>query len=92
MKYFNLIVRSLILLIIINPVHCVFSQETGKLVILHTNDLHSRLDGYAPSTEYSPMLTGNDNTRGGFSRLATIIEKVKRENPGRTLVFDAGDF
>lgn len=92
MKSFNLIVRSLILLILINPVHYVFSQETGKLVILHTNDLHSRLDGYAPSSEYSPLVTANDNTKGGFSRLATIIEKVKSENPGHTLVFDAGDF
>lgn len=78
--------------LLVYPVHCAFSQEAVKLVILHTNDLHSRLDGYAPSSEYSPLKTSDDSTVGGFSRLAGIISRERSENTGRTLVFDAGDF
>ncbi|MDZ7738600.1 MAG: bifunctional UDP-sugar hydrolase/5'-nucleotidase [Bacteroidales bacterium] len=92
MKFFNLIARPLILLLLVNHIQCAFSQETGKLVILHTNDLHSRLDGYAPSLEYTPLITGDDNTEGGFSRLAAIINRERAENPDNTLVLDAGDF
>ncbi len=72
--------------------HTLIAQETDKLVILHTNDLHSRLEGYAPSSEYTPYTTGDDMTAGGFSRLASIIKKEKSDNPGNTLVLDAGDF
>lgn len=71
----------------------VLAEETGKkLVILHSNDLHSRLDGYAPTNEYTPLSIKDDNTIGGFSRIATLIKNEQSINPDNLLVLDAGDF
>jgi 5'-nucleotidase/UDP-sugar diphosphatase len=69
-----------------------YSQPGKKIVILHTNDLHSRLNGYAPESEYSPLTIKDDSTTGGFARIATIIKNEKEQNTGTTLVIDAGDF
>lgn len=71
---------------------CAKGQGERKLVILHTNDLHSRLNGFAPESLYSPLTTGDDKTLGGFARIAGIISREKKENEGITLVCDAGDF
>ena len=67
-------------------------SNAQKLTILHTNDMHSRLMGFAPSSEYSPMSINDDKTRGGFARLAYLINERVKENPEETLVVDAGDF
>ncbi len=67
----------------------VFSQE---LTILHTNDMHSKLTGYGPESEYSPLITGNDKTLGGFSRLAALFSNSKTKNKDATLILDDGDF
>lgn len=69
-----------------------YPQQTGKLVILHTNDLHSRLEGYAPTSEYSPLSTNDDKTKGGISRIAALINKERSENKDNVLLLDAGDF
>ncbi|HAN78093.1 MAG TPA: hypothetical protein DCQ31_10125 [Bacteroidales bacterium] len=69
--------------------HSAFAQE---LNILHTNDVHSKLTGYGPEGEYSPMVTGNDKTEGGFARLATLMKQAKTKAPEKTLILDAGDF
>lgn len=63
-----------------------------RVVILHTNDMHSRLDGFAPSGEYSPLTVNDDNTIGGFSRIAAILNNEKSKDPSSTLIVDAGDF
>lgn len=65
-----------------------------RVVILHTNDLHSHLNGTGPLMDYSPEIPGNDETRGGFARLATMIEQQRRAlPPGASLILvDAGDF
>jgi 5'-nucleotidase/UDP-sugar diphosphatase len=68
----------------------VHSQK--KLVILHTNDLHSRLTGFAPESSYTPMIINDDNTVSGFARIASIIGMEKKLNQSTTLVVDAGDF
>lgn len=68
------------------------AQTEKKFTILHTNDLHSRLMGYAPESAYSPLIINDDKTVGGFARIASIIKAEKKNNPGTTLVFDAGDF
>jgi 5'-nucleotidase len=62
------------------------------LTILHTNDLHSHLLGFSPNIDYTPLRTGDDQTAGGWARIAAVIksEKSKRANP--TLLLDAGDF
>ncbi|PLX06295.1 MAG: hypothetical protein C0596_17640 [Marinilabiliales bacterium] len=48
-------------------------KKSGKLIILHTNDLHSNLTGFSPELEYTPCQTNNDSTLAGFSRIATVI-------------------
>jgi 5'-nucleotidase len=67
-------------------------QQTRRLVILHTNDLHSRLTGYAPESAYTPLSCGDDNTTGGFARIAGIIKAERGKSEGSLLVLDAGDF
>ena len=66
--------------------------QARRFTILHTNDLHSHLQGVSPELDYSPLEPGNDATVGGWSRLATAIEaeRLARRNP--VLALDAGDF
>jgi len=66
--------------------------QAQELTILHTNDMHSKLIGYGPESEYSPMIIDNDSTRGGFARLATLLKQTREKNPESTLIVDAGDF
>jgi 5'-nucleotidase len=66
-------------------------QENKRLTILHTNDFHSHLQGFAPESAYTPLVKDNDPTRGGIARIAGIIGAVRNENPGTALVVDAGD-
>ena len=68
------------------------AQKPGKIVLLYTNDMHSRLTGFGPESYYSPLTVNDDNTLGGFSRIAAIIKKEKEQNKGTTIVLDAGDF
>ena len=72
------------------------AQTTGKktFTLLHTNDLHSNLIGMAPAADYTPFTLNDDNTRGGFARLATKIRerRAATEGLGPVLVLDAGDF
>jgi 5'-nucleotidase/UDP-sugar diphosphatase len=62
--------------------------------ILHTNDMHSNLIGLGPATDYTPNILNEDQTIGGFARVATVIaERSKaRQAQGPVLVLDAGDF
>ena len=72
------------------------AQTSGKktFTILHTNDLQSNLIGMAPAADYTPLTLNDDNTWGGFARLATKIRerKAATEGLGPLLVLDAGDF
>lgn len=67
-------------------------QNEKKISILHSNDLHSRLTGFAPEADYTPETINDDKTVGGFARIATIIKNEKAKNPEGTIVVDAGDF
>jgi 5'-nucleotidase/UDP-sugar diphosphatase len=67
-------------------------QTEKKIIILHTNDIHSRITGYAPETAYTPLTINDDKTVGGFARIATILKEEKDKNSGITLTVDAGDF
>ncbi len=69
-----------------------FIVHSQELTILHTNDMHSKLTGYGPEIAYSPEVTNNDNTLGGFARLATLFKTEKAKKPNTTLILDAGDF
>ncbi len=67
-------------------------SNAQELTILHTNDMHSKLTGYGPESEYSPTVLENDNTLGGFARLSTLFKQAKLKSPDGTLILDAGDF
>ncbi|MBN2805660.1 MAG: bifunctional metallophosphatase/5'-nucleotidase [Prolixibacteraceae bacterium] len=62
------------------------------LVILHTNDMHSHLNGFSPEAEYTPLIKDNDPTRGGFARIAGYIAAEKEKTGDHILVVDGGDF
>lgn len=59
------------------------AARTTTLTILHTNDVHSRLDPF-------PMDGSRNAGRGGVARRATLIEAIRKQQPN-TLLFDAGD-
>lgn len=83
--------RIIIVLFFVTAVIALNAQEGKKLTILHTNDFHSHLQGFAPESAYTPLVADNDPTIGGLARIAGIIADVRKENPGSTLVVDAGD-
>lgn len=59
-----------------------FSQK--EIVILHTNDTHSRIEPLPKTDKYSA-------NKGGVVRRSTYIDQVRKENKN-VLLFDAGDF
>ncbi|MBT8396628.1 MAG: metallophosphoesterase [Gemmatimonadetes bacterium] len=58
-------------------------EETVRLIILHTNDTHSRMDPF-------PMDGGRFEGLGGAARRATLIQRIRAENPN-VLLLDSGD-
>jgi 5'-nucleotidase len=65
-----------------------------SFTILHTNDMHTSFIGMGPAADYTPFALNDDNTRGGYARLAALIAKRKeaRQGQGPVLVLDAGDY
>jgi 5'-nucleotidase len=59
------------------------SEYVKHLTILHTNDVHSYIDPFPADHPKNPNM-------GGVSKRATIIEKIRLENPN-VLLLDAGD-
>ena len=51
-----------------------FLGRGQELILLHTNDMHSHLNGLSPEAEYTPLINDNDPTAGGFSRIAGFIK------------------
>jgi len=72
------------------------AAQDGKktFTILHTNDMHSNLIGLGPASDYSPFTLNDDNTLGGYARLATLIAQLRKAHKGQgpVLVLDAGDY
>lgn len=85
------LVCCLVCFFILTMAPAVFASET-KLTIIHTNDLHSHLLGFSPNIDYTPERTGDDQTVGGWARLATVIKKIRKERQNPVFVLDAGDF
>jgi 5'-nucleotidase len=83
--------RMIIVSIFLTAAVALTAQEGKKLTILHTNDFHSHVQGFAPESAYTPLVSDNDPTIGGLARIAGIISDVRSENPGSTLVVDGGD-
>lgn len=57
--------------------------KSTTLTILHTNDVHSRLDPF-------PMDGSRNAGKGGVARRATLIHQIRQEQKN-VLLFDAGD-
>ena len=58
------------------------SAAETVITILHTNDTHSQID---------PLPANDRNAgKGGVARRATLVKRVRKENPN-TLLVDAGD-
>lgn len=81
--------KIVIIFLLLRMVSAMSAQQEKKIVILHTNDLHSRLAGYAPESDYSPMTVNDDKTIGGFARIASIIKDERNKNRGITIIADA---
>jgi len=65
------------------------------LVILHTNDLHSYLNGHDPEADYTPLTINDDSTVGGMARLASLVASERMSGAMTNtpvLLLDAGDF
>jgi 5'-nucleotidase len=62
------------------------------LTIVHTNDLHSHLQGFSPETDYNPLDINTDKTLGGWSRIASVINATKKARKNPVLTLDSGDF
>jgi 5'-nucleotidase / UDP-sugar diphosphatase len=74
-----------------------YAAEPGvkkTFTILHTNDMHATFIGMGPASDYTPFSLNDDNTRGGYARLASMIAKRKEahKDQGPVLVLDAGDY
>ena len=65
------------------PVGGVWDDDTVHVTILHTNDVHSRIDPF-------PMDGGRNAGQGGVARRASIIDDI-RTSSSNVLLFDAGD-
>ncbi|WP_282126921.1 bifunctional metallophosphatase/5'-nucleotidase [Marinifilum flexuosum] len=59
------------------------SNSKNKITLLHTNDLHSRIE---PFPKKDPKYGG----LGGFARLNALVKKVRREEE-HVLLLDCGD-
>lgn len=79
----------------LHPEGAGFPQDGKKRVmVLHTNDIHSHVNGTGPVLDYTPETIMDDDTIGGFARIASLIERQKAwidENVGMAIM-DAGDF
>ncbi|MFA7584055.1 MAG: metallophosphatase [Proteiniphilum sp.] len=63
---------------------CLTLVAQERLVILHTNDTHSRIEPLPQTDRTNP-------DKGGVVRRASYIDQVRAENK-QVLLFDAGDF
>lgn len=76
--------RSVALSVFLLLTVSVMAQETKKITILYTNDVHSRLEPIAQKGD-------RNYGEGGFVRRATFLKEFRKEN-GEALLFDCGDF
>ena len=65
------------------PLKAFAREESVKITILHTNDVHSRIEPF-------PMDGGRNAGMGGFARRATLVEQIRQQEKN-VLLLDAGD-
>jgi len=86
-RFFRIIGVAIVMCFVIAP-----ALPARTLRIIHTNDLHSHLLGFGPEIDYDPLTKGNDATKGGIARIASIIKDAKKDGSDCVIVLDAGDF
>jgi len=71
-----------------------FSVFASSLVILHTNDLHSKFEGDGPDSLVTPQVGDGDPVRGHYARVAARLKELRGElgPDDQVMLVDAGDF
>lgn len=65
------------------PLASLANEDYVSLTVLHTNDVHSRIDPF-------PMDGSRNQGLGGVARRATLVERIRQEQRN-VLLLDAGD-
>src|SRR5258705_10604722 len=63
--------------------------KAGRFTILHTADIHAQL--HTHNEFFFENQRAVFRKRGGFGVLKTMIDTLRAENPGNTIVIDGGD-
>jgi 5'-nucleotidase / UDP-sugar diphosphatase len=76
------------------PVMAKEATMKKTFTFLHTNDMHSAFIGMGPASDYAPFTLNDDNTKGGYARLAGLLARRRMacEGQGPVLTLDAGDY
>ncbi len=82
----------LLIFLAISVLELPLTAQELDLTIIHTNDMHSHLEGMAPNMDYSPMNTGNDSTQGGWARISSVMKEIRKKRKNPVITLDAGDF
>uniref|UniRef100_A0A8C6LX01 5'-nucleotidase n=1 Tax=Nothobranchius furzeri TaxID=105023 RepID=A0A8C6LX01_NOTFU len=77
----------LVLLVLVLVGLCVAPVVAWDLVLLHTNDVHARVE---ETSNISGKCVGSGGCYGGVGRRATVINRIRRTEPN-VLLLDAGD-
>ncbi|MEJ5361159.1 MAG: bifunctional UDP-sugar hydrolase/5'-nucleotidase [Spirochaetota bacterium] len=80
---------TVLCLIIILCAMPLFAQD---FTIIQTTDLHSHFLGFSPNIDYTPDTINDDATVGGFARIATVINDIRKSRKNPVLLLDSGDF
>ena len=85
--------RLLTAIVLAVQVSAVFGDDR-QVTFIHLNDLHANL---IPHTDLVRTTTGDGQstarieTRGGLARIATLVQQIREEAPGTTVLMDIGD-
>ena len=75
----------LAILLVVGGIFAYAGKDSKKVDVMFLHDTHSHLNSFATVED------GKSQVLGGFSRIKTLINEQKKENPD-TLLLDAGDF
>lgn len=67
----------------LSPLDLLADSAVTQLTVLHTNDMHSRIEPFPTNAKRNPGM-------GGMARRAALIQKI-REEGNQVLLLDAGD-
>ena len=66
------------------PASAVPKRVNGVVTLMHIGDIHGHLVS-------RPDALGSDRRVGGIARIATVVERIRRERGGRALLVNVGD-